>query len=110
MLLALPTSKNPGDVNIIEQLNQINADQQKSYRNQGIKSEECAIAQIKENPSYFFKYVNSKRKAKSRVGPLKSTHQGKPCYESDPLRMAEILSKQYESVFTVPRQTSRCST
>ena len=95
-------AKKPGDLEIIDKINGINCELQRSYRDQGIKSEETAANKIKDDPAFFFKYVNSKRTAKTRLGPLKSTKQGKPFYESDPEKMAEILSNQYKSVFTAP--------
>ena len=56
------------------------------------------IKELTSNPKAFYKYANEKKKTKTKIGPLKSGNS----YESDPKRMAEILSKQYENVFSIP--------
>ena len=69
-----------------------------------IKSQENTerrlINNISANPKAFFKHTNSTRKFKTKIGPLicPITHN----YLDGPKEMAEILSQQYKSVFTVP--------
>ena len=53
---------------------------------------------IKSNPRAFYKYANQARKGKTKIGPILSN--GK--YHSDPIKMANLLSQQYESVFSDP--------
>ena len=66
------------------------------------KEEKKAIEKMKEDSfKAFFRFANRKKKFKETIGPLKS---GKEDYTSDPKRMAEILSKQYASVFSIPRK------
>ena len=55
---------------------------------------------IKSNPRAFYKHANQTRKGKTKIGPLLS--KGK--YYSDPIKMANLLSQQYESVFSEPRE------
>ena len=60
--------------------------------------------EIKLNPKKFYKYANSFRKTKTKIGPLKTIKDNKPFFESGPAKMAEMLSAQYESVFTKPKR------
>ena len=60
------------------------------------------VERIKSNPKAFYAYANKSRKIKSKIGPLKVTTNGIHHYESDPKKMADILSRQYESVFSIP--------
>ena len=58
-----------------------------------------AIKKIKEDPKQFFKYANKNKKTRSRIGPLKSGL----FYYSGAEEMARILSEQYKSVFSPPK-------
>ena len=62
--------------------------------------EKKLLEDIKKNPRAFYKHANKTRKGKTRIGPLFSG--GK--YDSDPKRMADILSQQYEGVFSTPME------
>ena len=73
-----------------------------SFETQKTQEEAHAISKIKEDPRFFFKYANSKRKTKGRIGPLKTIKYNKQHIENGPKEMAEILSEQYKSVFTKP--------
>ena len=88
-------------------INVINFKLQQSYAQQRILAETKAVESISHNPSVFFKYANSKRKVKNRIGPLKTTLNGMPHFEYGPKQMADILSTQYTSVFTKPDVTSQ---
>ena len=57
-----------------------------------------AISRIKDNPKVFYNYANSKKKTKETIGPLRSG----TTFTSDPRCIAEILSQQYKSVFSIP--------
>ena len=59
--------------------------------------ENKAIQAIKKNSKYFFSYVKKMSKVKSKIGPLLDKN-GK--YISSPLEMANILAKQFSSVFS----------
>ena len=65
------------------------------------KEEEDAAKSIEGNPGMFFKYAKNDKELRSKIGPLKKGDG--TGYERDPKRMAEILSKQYESVFSEPK-------
>ena len=87
---------------IQEKLNIVNRDIQQSYVEQNIQNEEKVIGKIKDDPKIFYKYANSKRKVRHRIGPLCTTIGANKHIEHGEYEMAEILSKQYKSVFTEP--------
>ena len=66
------------------------------------KDEQKAINNIKSNPKEFYRYANSKKKYKDPIGPLRTG----TTYTSDPMKMAEILSQQYQSVFSEPQSNT----
>ena len=81
----------------IEVLNKtMQEENEKDLRNK----ERTAIKKIKEEPKYFYKYANQNRKTRSRIGPLKSGE----FYYSGEKEMAKILSDQYKSVFSPPKE------
>ena len=53
------------------------------------------------------KYAKVSQKNAAQIEPLKDTNNGKPMYESDQQKMAQILSNQYESVFSTPKYGPR---
>ena len=61
--------------------------------------EEQAIAAIKKNPSFFYSYAKKFSKVRRKIGPLKSS-DGQ--YVSDSEGMANLLQKQFCSVFSDP--------
>ena len=84
---------------------------QDSYKAQQVLTEKKAVEAIKTNSKAFFKYAQSKRNGKTKIGPLKTITPGstptKPHYVQDPQKMADILSQQYQSVFTKPLEHLR---
>ena len=80
-----------------EELVSIEKTLQKSYREEEEYCEQRAISNITKNSKFFFKYAKKYSKVKSDIGPLTDE---KGDYVSDPKSMADILSKQYASVFT----------
>ena len=88
---------------LLREIEVIDKQLQLSYQTTKLQEESHAISKIKEDPRFFFKYANSKRKSKNRIGPLKTTKNNKPYIEDRPKAMAEILSNQYKSVFTLPK-------
>ena len=70
-----------------------------SHQKQRQKEEEHAIDMIQENSKYFFTYANSKSKSRVKIGPLKINDE----LYGDNYQMANILSKQYRSMFSSPR-------
>ena len=74
------------------------------YHRENWETERRHVGFIKTNPKAFYKYANKHRQIKSKIGPLKQTDEHDTIsYESGPKKMAEILNRQYHSVFTVPR-------
>ena len=65
-------------------------------------AENKAVASLKDDPGAFFAYVNSKRVAKSHIGPLRDKSKKTPDYIYGPKQMADVLSRQYTSVFSTP--------
>jgi hypothetical protein len=67
------------------------------------KKEEAKVtAVLQENPAAFYKYAAKFSKTTSKIGPLKVD---KDTHTSEESSMAELLSTQYKSVFSVPRTT-----
>ena len=54
--------------------------------------EKEVVTRIASNPKVFYQYATENKKTKSKIGPLIS---GKT-YESDPKKLANILSDQYK--------------
>ena len=63
------------------------------------KQEKKAIAAIKDNAKFFYKYVAKYSKTKSNIDPL-IDEQGQGVH--GPKEIAEKLRLQYESVFSQP--------
>ena len=76
---------------------------QKSYHTEAANRETRAVDCIKKNPKYFFSFAKSFSQVKIGIGPLIDAAKG---LISCPLKMAEILSEQYASVFSQPRYSS----
>ena len=92
--------------NLVARIEEINKEILEAKQNEVEKEEKKVIEQIKINPKSFFRYANRKRKTREVVGPLKF---GNGKYTDDPKKMAEILSNQYESVFSKPSPRSNLS-
>ena len=69
-----------------------------SHKKQQEHEEQQAVSSIKRNPKYFYTYAKRKLKTRVQIGPLKD---GGKLVENEK-EMAEILKKQYDSVFSVP--------
>ena len=63
--------------------------------------EKAAIEKIKLDPKEFYRFANKSKKAKTKIGPLKSGDN----FYSGPQKMAQILSDQYKSVFSPHRES-----
>ena len=55
---------------LMQSLEVIEHDLEKSYRSMRLKKEGVALGKIKKNPKYFYKYANSFTKSRIKVGPL----------------------------------------
>ena len=83
----------------LTRITEINKELQAKLLGINEKQEEKAIKDIKENPKAFFKYANNNKQCRTRIGPLKAGDK----YVSSPKHMAQILSDQFKSVFSVPK-------
>ena len=93
-----------GNTNTIKQkLEQIERELAQSYEREMKADELRAINTIKNNPKYFFKYVQNKATTRTSIGPLK--YRGE--VTSDPQKMSEALNKQYVSAFSTPNPDIR---
>ena len=76
---------------------------QKSHQASRSMREQKAIDAIKTNPKYFYTYAKKYSKLSSQIGPLLDE---KNTYTASSKKMADILSAQYQSVFSVPKEKS----
>ena len=72
---------------------------QESHKQEHSDMEGKAVKSIKSNPKYFFTYAKKFSAVKSSVGPLLNAAKE---LISCPAKMADILSDQYNSVFSTP--------
>ena len=61
--------------------------------------EKRAIAAIKNNPKYFYKFVKNNSKIRAGIGPLQDEEGN---LEPSNRKMSELLNEQYNSVFSTP--------
>ena len=72
---------------------------QKSHFASKIANESRAIGAIKNNSKYFFSYAKKHSTLPSKIGPLLDENN---LYTGSSQTMSDILSRQYEKVFSVP--------
>ena len=65
-----------------------------------MRYEERVTKRVKEDPKAYYKYANSKMKAKVNVGPLEDENGNIIC---DDKKMMEILNSYFSSVYTMER-------
>ena len=87
---------------IKSQLISIEKQLQISYKKSASAAEKKACEAIKMNPKYFYSYAKRHSKTKTRIGPL--FDKTKNDYVSNSKEMADILQKQYQSVFSSPKE------
>ena len=81
---------------------QIEKELTKSYQQSQKVSEEKAVNSIKRNSKYFFSYAKKFSAVKSGIGPfIDATKE----LVTNPIKMAKMLSEQYNSVFSTPKET-----
>ena len=74
---------------------------QKSYRETRDINEQKAVDAIKTNSKYLFSYAKKFSKVVSGIGPLMDSAK---TLVTSPTQMAEMLSTQYSSVFSEPKE------
>ena len=72
---------------------------QKSHMEARSRKEQLAVKAIKSNSKFFFSYAKQYSTVRSKIGPLLND---KNEYTNSSFEMANILSKQYSSVFSLP--------
>ena len=82
-----------------KQLIDIELKLRESYTKEEVADEERAVESIDRNPKYFYSYARKCNKIKPRIGPLQDS-DGNLTNEAS--EMAEVLSTQYTSAFSVP--------
>ena len=74
---------------------------QKSYKDEKLEMENKAVSAIKKNSKYFFSYVRKFSKIFTGIGPFIDASKNIITCSA---QMAEMLSEQYRSVFSVPKE------
>ena len=82
----------------MQKLGELEEALQKSHLEEERMEESAAVASIKQNYKYFFKYVKRKGEVRTSIGPLLVGDK----LSSDPAEICEELRQQYDSVFSVP--------
>ena len=80
-------------------LEELGREMKLSHEKELKNEEEKAVAAIKRNPKYFYKYVKSKTHTRSPVGPLKRGNE----LVTENKDMCELLNEQYISAFSTPK-------
>ena len=86
------------------ELYEIEQNLKESIQNQRQASELKAVQAIIKNPRYFYSFAKKNNKLKTTVGPLLN-EEGE--LSDDPKAMADLLQKQYTSVFSDPNSTKK---
>ena len=87
---------------LIQKARQIERELSKSYQQSQKESEDKAVNSIKRNSKYFFSYAKKFSSVKSGIGPFIDTV--KDLVVTSPIKMAKMLSEQYNSVFSIPKE------
>ena len=90
----------PRRTSLLKKLTTIEKELLKSHQDHRLDTESKAIDKIKCNPKFFYTFAKRYSKVKVSVGPL--INDAKKLV-NDPQEMAEILSEQYSSVFSSPK-------
>ena len=94
LIRQLHKSKIEDELNIIE--NKLKS----YYRTQAEEAEINAINQLKSNSRFFYSYAKKKQSTPTGIGPLRRDDGS---FTDRSQEMAELLSKQYKSVFSKPK-------
>ena len=101
-LLLLPTSRHNDNKRFTDRIEEVNKELEQIHAAVIEQNEATVIAEINTNVKAFYTYANKFRRTRSKIGALKSGET----YESGERAMAEILSKQYASVFSQPQPST----
>ena len=95
------TSRNKDLLTAQDNIARINKQIEAQYDKEREEVELKVINEIKTNTKAFYTYANRNKTNKSRIGPLRSG----TTFAFGEKEMADILSKQYASVFSTPKPT-----
>ena len=85
-----------------QEARQVEKELTKSYQQSQKDSENKAVDSIKRNSKYFFSYAKKFSSVKSGIGPFIDTAKD---LVTNPIKMAKMLSEQYNSVFSSPKES-----
>ena len=71
-----------------------------SHHDEKLFDESWAVAKIKDDPEYFFRFAKKSSICKTDIGPLKNVQTN--CLTHDKLEMCKLLLDHFDSVFTTP--------
>ena len=66
------------------------------------REEQKVLEAMRKNPRFFYSYAKKSKTSKCRIGPLRTSSNGITTFYDDPKSMADILQKQFISVFSNP--------
>lgn len=95
------TTSEPRRKKLKEEARQIEKKLQASYRKTRQNQEHKAVHAIKKNAKYFYSYAKKFSLVKVAIGPLVDAAKS---LITCPTQMAEMLSEQYSSVFSIPQE------
>ena len=85
--------------NILNQIKEIGNNLKISINTERNLREARAIAAIKKNPKYVYKFVKSNSKIRAGIGPLQDEEGN---LEPNNKKLSELLNEHYNSVFSTP--------
>ena len=88
--------------NILNQIKEIEKNLKISINTERNLRETRAIAAIKNNPKYFYKFVKNNSKIRAGIGPLQDEEGN---LEPSNKKMSKLLNEQCNSVFSTPNPT-----
>ena len=74
-----------------------------SHRDEKLSEESRAVAKIKVDPKYFFRFAKKSSICKTDIGPLRNIQTN--CLTDDKHKMCKLLLDHFDSVFTTPDPT-----
>ena len=74
-----------------------------SHQNEKLHDEQVAVAKIKDDPHFFFRYAKKSSICRSNIGPLLDPTTN--CVTDDKFLICKLLVDQFNSVFTIPDQS-----
>ena len=92
----LHSESDPNSLRIVQEILNVEQKLKESHITESNNKEKKAVANIKENPKYFYQYARSKSKLQTSIGPL--IENGIIIYDAK--EKANVLLEQYCSVYS----------